>query len=65
MKASEMHYFSNLFVKVLYMFRTSPLSIIRGISILYTQQYVFVMLVLLACASEVILTWQQTPTELA
>ena len=31
MKA-EMHYFSNLFDKVLYMFRTGPLSIIRSIS---------------------------------
>jgi len=27
-----MHYFSNLFDKVLYMFRTDPLSIIRSIS---------------------------------
>jgi hypothetical protein len=48
-----MHYFSNLFDKVLYMFRTAPLSIIRSISILYTQQHVFVMLVLLASASVV------------
>jgi len=31
-----MHYFSNLFDKVLYMFQTSPLSIIRSISTLYT-----------------------------
>jgi len=31
MKANEMHYFSNLFDKVLYMFRTCPLSIIRNI----------------------------------
>jgi hypothetical protein len=31
MKANEMHYFSYLFEKVLYMFRTSPLSIIRSI----------------------------------
>ena len=38
----------NLFDKVLYMFRTGPLSIIRSISTLYTQKYVFVMLVLLA-----------------
>jgi len=30
-----MHYFSNLFDKVLYMFQTSPLSIIRSISTLY------------------------------
>jgi len=32
-----MHNFSNLFDKVLYMFRTGPLSIIRGISSLYTS----------------------------
>ena len=31
-----MHYFSNLFDVVLYMFRTCPLSIIRSISTLYT-----------------------------
>jgi hypothetical protein len=36
-KASEMHYFSYLFYKVLYMFRTCPLSIIRSISTLYTR----------------------------
>ena len=30
-----MHYFSNLFDKVLYMFQTGPLSIIRSISTLY------------------------------
>jgi len=48
MKANEMHYFLNLFDKVLYMFQTGPLSIIRNISTLYTQQQVFVMLVLLA-----------------
>jgi len=29
MKANEMHYFSNLFYEVHYMFRTNPLSIIR------------------------------------
>jgi len=46
MKANEMYYFSDLFDKVLYMFRTGPLSIIRSFSTLYTQQ-VFVMLVLL------------------
>jgi hypothetical protein len=34
MKANEMHYFSNLFDKALYMFRTCPLSIIRSISTL-------------------------------
>jgi len=32
-----MHYFSNLLDKVLYMFRTIPLSIIRNISTLYTR----------------------------
>ena len=37
MEANEMHYFSNLFDKVLYMFRTCPLSIIRSISTLYTR----------------------------
>jgi hypothetical protein len=36
-KANEMHYFSNLFHKVLYIFRTSQLSIIRSISTLYTR----------------------------
>ena len=36
--ANEMHYFSCLFNEVRYMFRTCPLSIIRSISILYTQQ---------------------------
>jgi len=37
MKANEMHYFSNLFDKVLYMFRTGLLSIIRSIATLYTH----------------------------
>ena len=37
MKANEMHYFSDLFDKVLYMFRTGPLSIIRSILTLYTR----------------------------
>jgi len=32
-----MHYFSNLFDKVLYMFQIGPLSIIRSISTLYTR----------------------------
>jgi len=36
-KANEMHNFSNLFDKVLYMFRTGPLSIIRCMSTLYTR----------------------------
>jgi hypothetical protein len=44
MKANEMHYFSNLFDKALYMFRTGPLSIINSISTLYTQQYMLVLL---------------------
>jgi len=35
-KANEMHYFSNLPDKVLYMFRTGSLSIISSISKLYT-----------------------------
>jgi len=34
MKANEIHYFSYLFDKVLYMFRRDPLSIIRSISTL-------------------------------
>jgi hypothetical protein len=51
-----MHYFSNLFDKVLHMFRTGPQSFIRkSLNIVYTQQ-VFVMLVLLVSASMVILT---------
>jgi hypothetical protein len=36
-KANEMHYFSNLFDKVLYVFRTIPLFIIGSISTLYTR----------------------------
>ena len=52
MKANEMHYFSNLLDKVLYMFRTCPLSIIRSISTLYMQQ-LFVILVMLTSASVV------------
>jgi len=46
-----MHYFSYLFDKVLYMFWTSPLSVIRSISTLYTRNRYFFMLVLLASAS--------------
>jgi len=38
MKADEMNYFLNLFDKVLHMFRTCPLSIIRSISTLYTSK---------------------------
>ena len=41
-----MHYFSYLFDKVLYMFQTCPLSIIRNISTLYTQQYMLILLAL-------------------
>jgi len=37
MKANEMHHFSDLFDKVIYIFRTGPLSIIRSISTLYTS----------------------------
>jgi len=36
-KANEMHSFSSLFHKVLYIFQTGPLSIIRSISTLYTR----------------------------
>jgi len=35
-----MHFFSNLFDKVLYVFRTYLLPIISSISTLYTQQWV-------------------------
>jgi len=37
MKTNEMHYFSDLFDKVPYVFRTGPLSIIRSISTLFTR----------------------------
>jgi len=37
LKANEMQYFSDLFDKVLYIFRTGPLSVIRSISTLYTR----------------------------
>jgi len=37
MKANEMYYFSNVFDKVLYMYQTCPLSIVRSISALYTR----------------------------
>jgi hypothetical protein len=47
MKANEMHYFSDLFDKVLYMFQTCPLSNIRSASTLYTRNRYFVILVLL------------------
>jgi len=54
-----MHNLSNLFGKVLYMFRTGPLSIIRSISTLYGTHVIgTVMLVLLAGQDD-------QPTELA
>jgi len=34
-----MHYFSDLFDKVLYLFWTGPLSIIMSISTLYTRNW--------------------------
>jgi len=37
MKDNKTHYISNLFDKVLKMFRTGPLSIIRSILTLYTR----------------------------
>jgi hypothetical protein len=37
MKSNEMHDFSDLFDKVLYIFRICPLSIIRSISTLHTR----------------------------
>jgi hypothetical protein len=37
LKANKMHYFSNLFDKVLYMFRTGPLTIIKSIATLHTR----------------------------
>jgi hypothetical protein len=40
-KPNEMHYFSNLFDKALYMFWKSPLSIIRSILTLYTSNRSF------------------------
>jgi hypothetical protein len=38
MKANKMHYFSDLLDKLLYVFGTVPLSIIRSISTLHTEQ---------------------------
>ena len=35
-KDKEIHSFSNLFDKVLYMFRTGPLSIIRSLNTVFT-----------------------------
>jgi len=54
MKAHQMHNFSYLCDKVFYMYRTFPLSIIVCISTLYTQQYVFIMVILLAFAIVVV-----------
>jgi len=55
MKAIEMHYFSDLFDKVLYLFRTCPLPIIRSISTLYTcNRY---------CHASSVGVGKQTPTE--
>ena len=54
-----MNYFSDLFDKVVYMFRTGPLSIIRSISTLYTcNRYLSCQLCWLS-ASVVILTMLQ------
>jgi hypothetical protein len=64
MKADKMHYFSYLFDKVLYMFRTGPLSIIGSISTLCTCNRYLPFLVLLPSAS-VVRMEQQTQTELA
>ena len=36
-KANEMHYFSDLFDKILYMCRAGPLSIIRSLNTVYTS----------------------------
>ena len=45
-KANEMNYFSSLFGKELYMFRTDLLSIIRSLNTVFTA-LVFVILVML------------------
>jgi len=52
MKANEMHYFSYLFDKVFYMFRTGPLSITRIISTLSAS----VVLTMLADANRTSMT---------
>ena len=44
MKANKMHYSSDLFDKVHYIFPTCPLPIISNISTLYTQQHMLVLL---------------------
>jgi len=40
-EANEMHYFSNLFGKELYMFRRDLLSIIRSLDIVFTAIVIF------------------------
>ena len=55
-----MHYFSNLFDKVLYMFRTVPLSIIRSSSTLYTRYFCW----LFASTQPTEVAWQK-PTRIA
>jgi hypothetical protein len=52
-KANVMHCFSNLFDKVLYMFRTGPLASIRSISTLYDIYLlrVYIVEILLMMAS--------------
>ena len=52
MKVNQMHYFSHSFHKVIYMFRTIPLSIISSLYTVIMQQ-VFVILVPLSFASVV------------
>jgi len=63
MKANEMHNFSNLFDKILYMFRTCPLSIIRSISTMYTHNS-YLSFQFCWCLSASSLPRQQTQTEL-
>ena len=50
-KVNEMHYFSNLFNKELYIFRTNVLSIIRSLNTLYTAIHASYVDCLLATAS--------------
>jgi len=49
-----MHYFSNLFDNVLYMFRTGQLSITKCISTLYTRIFITEFFVLLTVNSSII-----------
>jgi len=55
-KTKEIHYFSDLFDKVLYTFRTVSLSIIKSVA-LYTQQQVYVIQVCCLLASGIILIY--------